>query len=189
LLIAQNKADEALCVLNELRTAACAAGRLRCVLEIEVVMVLAHNARHDMVMAQRALDELLIRAQSAGYQRLFIDEAIVLAPLLLSFLLAKREQPAMATYAQNLLNVVSSQSPGSFASDTQDSVLPNEPLTPQEERSVYLFVNGLSKKEIADELRISVNTVKTHLQRAYHKLNVSTRAEAREMARRHKLLQ
>jgi LuxR family maltose regulon positive regulatory protein len=58
-----------------------------------------------------------------------------------------------------------------------------EQLTSQEERILTLFVNGLSKKEIADQLFISVNTVKTHLQHIYQKLNISSRAEARTIVR------
>lgn len=58
-----------------------------------------------------------------------------------------------------------------------------EPLSLQEQRVLRLFVAGLSKREIAQELVISVNTVKTHLQHIYQKLHVTSRAEAREAAR------
>ena len=58
-----------------------------------------------------------------------------------------------------------------------------EPLSLQEQRVLRLFVAGLSKREIAQELVISVNTVKTHLQHIYRKLHVTSRAEAREAAR------
>jgi LuxR family transcriptional regulator, maltose regulon positive regulatory protein len=51
-----------------------------------------------------------------------------------------------------------------------------------------LFVAGLSKPEIARELVVSTNTVKTHLQRVYRKLNITSRAEAREAVRHLHLL-
>jgi LuxR family maltose regulon positive regulatory protein len=41
---------------------------------------------------------------------------------------------------------------------------------------------------ISSELVVSTNTVKTHLQRIYRKLNVTSRAEAREAVRRLHLL-
>jgi LuxR family maltose regulon positive regulatory protein len=63
-----------------------------------------------------------------------------------------------------------------------------EPLSLQEQRVLRLFVAGLSKPEIARELVISTNTVKTHLQRIYRKLNVSSRAEARVAAHDYHLL-
>jgi LuxR family maltose regulon positive regulatory protein len=58
-----------------------------------------------------------------------------------------------------------------------------EPLSPQEQRVLRLLAAGLSNPEIAHELVVSVNTVKTHLQRIYQKLNVTSRSEARAAAR------
>jgi LuxR family maltose regulon positive regulatory protein len=42
----------------------------------------------------------------------------------------------------------------------------------------------LTVREIADELYVSVNTLKFHLKVIYRKLGVSSRAEAAEVARR-----
>ncbi|HEY6378386.1 MAG TPA: LuxR C-terminal-related transcriptional regulator [Candidatus Dormibacteraeota bacterium] len=51
------------------------------------------------------------------------------------------------------------------------------PLTPQESRVVELAASGRSNREIAAQLWLSVNTVETHLQRAYAKLGVRTRTQ------------
>ena len=48
-------------------------------------------------------------------------------------------------------------------------------LTPSEERIVELAASGLSNKEIARTLVVSVYTVQTHLSRAYAKLGVTSR--------------
>jgi LuxR family maltose regulon positive regulatory protein len=59
-----------------------------------------------------------------------------------------------------------------------------EPLT-QRERDVLRFLpSRLTMREIADELHVSVNTLKFHLKVIYRKLGVSSRAEAAEAARR-----
>ncbi len=50
-------------------------------------------------------------------------------------------------------------------------------LTPTEERVVDLAVEGLSNKEIAHRLVVTVNTVETHLSHAYAKLGVRSRAQ------------
>ena len=63
-----------------------------------------------------------------------------------------------------------------------------EPLSPQEQRVLRLLAAGRSNPEIAQELVVSVNTVKTQLQSIYRKLNVKSRWEAGEAARRLKLL-
>jgi DNA-binding CsgD family transcriptional regulator len=50
-------------------------------------------------------------------------------------------------------------------------------LTPTEQRVVELAVEGLSNKEIAHRLVVTVNTVETHLSHAYAKLGVRSRAQ------------
>lgn len=56
-------------------------------------------------------------------------------------------------------------------------------LTPAEARVVELLANGATNKEAARLLGISPRTVETHLQAAYNKLGIRTRAElAREAA-------
>jgi pimeloyl-ACP methyl ester carboxylesterase/DNA-binding CsgD family transcriptional regulator len=52
-----------------------------------------------------------------------------------------------------------------------------ESLTPAEQRIVDLLADGLSNKQMADKLFVSVATVKTHLQHVYQKLEVNTRTE------------
>jgi LuxR family maltose regulon positive regulatory protein len=63
-----------------------------------------------------------------------------------------------------------------------------EPLSLQEERVLSLLVSGFSYQEIAQELWISINTVKTHVKSVYRKLNVRRRREARDIVRRYNLL-
>jgi DNA-binding NarL/FixJ family response regulator len=52
------------------------------------------------------------------------------------------------------------------------------PLSPRERTVVELTGGGLSTKAVARKLGISPNTVKFHLQAAFEKLGVTTRAEA-----------
>jgi LuxR family maltose regulon positive regulatory protein len=59
----------------------------------------------------------------------------------------------------------------------------SEPLTESEARVLRYLPNNLSKREIADELYVSVNTVKTHVKHLYDKLDVRTRRQAVERAR------
>jgi DNA-binding CsgD family transcriptional regulator len=50
-------------------------------------------------------------------------------------------------------------------------------LTPAEVRVVELAASGLSNRQIADKLFVSLATVKTHLVHVYQKLEIRTRAE------------
>ena len=63
-----------------------------------------------------------------------------------------------------------------------------EALSQQELRVLRLLVAGLSNADIAQELVVSTNTIKTHVKSIYRKLNVKSRDEAREVARELKLL-
>ena len=51
------------------------------------------------------------------------------------------------------------------------------PLTPREREIVSLAARGLSNKDIAERLTVSVRTVEGHLYRAGHKLGVSERTD------------
>ena len=54
---------------------------------------------------------------------------------------------------------------------------PADQLTPTETRVVRLAASGMSNKEIARQLYVSVNTIEGHLSRAYAKLGVRSRAQ------------
>lgn len=51
-------------------------------------------------------------------------------------------------------------------------------LSPREQEIVDLIAHGYIRKEVADHLGISLETVKTHLGRVYEKLHVKTAAQA-----------
>lgn len=57
-------------------------------------------------------------------------------------------------------------------------------LSPRERRVLDLLAEGRSNKEIARELGVSANTVKTHLANVYAKLGARRRTEAVAAARR-----
>ena len=50
-------------------------------------------------------------------------------------------------------------------------------LTPTEQRVAELATEGLSNKEIAQALFVTVNTVEAHLSHAYAKLGIRSRAQ------------
>jgi len=61
-----------------------------------------------------------------------------------------------------------------------DSALPPivEPLTERESDVLHLLASGMTNKDIAQALIISVRTVEAHLRSIYSKLGVDSRTEA-----------
>lgn len=52
-----------------------------------------------------------------------------------------------------------------------------EPLSERESEVLGFLTKGYSSKEIAEEMHVSINTVKTHLKHIYQKLHVRSRSE------------
>lgn len=127
------------------------------------------------------LGEVLALARAEGYLRLFLDEGEPMAALLRAMVSRVREKSLLA-YLQRVLRAFDAE----HASKTRSSVPSHqiEELSPQEQQVLRLLAEGRSRQEIAETLVISINTVKTHLQRIYQKLNVTNRFEAYEVARR-----
>ncbi|MEM8909583.1 MAG: response regulator transcription factor, partial [Bacteroidota bacterium] len=78
------------------------------------------------------------------------------------------------------------ESPNHPSSDFKPKV--DHPLTKRELEIARLYSKGKSRKEIAEELFISTNTVDTHLKNTFGKLNVKNVAELIKYLLDHQLL-
>jgi LuxR family maltose regulon positive regulatory protein len=89
---------------------------------------------------------------------------------------------SLASFTRALLYARAQETSRGYA--PQSGSLPFiEPLSEQEQRVLRLIGEGLTNPEIARELVVSLNTVKTHVKSIYRKLNLSNRREARQAAR------
>jgi LuxR family maltose regulon positive regulatory protein len=159
-------------------------GRLRSELEILCLQALAFAAQDNSGRAHKTLSQALTLAQPKGYRRLFLDLGKPLAQLLQTLVPELSRRP-MATYATLLLRAFAARS-GQLSSTVSSPLL--EPLSTQEQRVLRLLAAGLTNPEIARELIVSTNTIKTQVQSIYRKLNVNSRDEAADMARQLNLL-
>ena len=60
----------------------------------------------------------------------------------------------------------------------KDSIDETDILTPKEKEILKALARGLRYKEIADEMKISIETVRSHARKIYEKLHVQSRTEA-----------
>ena len=67
-----------------------------------------------------------------------------------------------------------------------DTYLKNMGISAREKEILFLLVKGSTSHEIAKELYISHNTVKTHIKHIYEKLHVSTRVQLFSLLASHK---
>ena len=125
---------------------------------------LAAAGREDV--AQRQLARSLILARPQGYARVYIDEGPPMA-LLLQETAADGQERA---YARQLLGAISTAEAG------QPPLV--EPLSQRELEVLQLIAKGLTNREIADQLYLSLNTIKVHARNIYGKLGVKNRTQA-----------
>jgi LuxR family maltose regulon positive regulatory protein len=186
LWLSTGEAHLALEQLQHLLLPAQEAGRVRRVLEIHLLMALAYAALKQMPAARQQACIVLGQARSEGYLRLFLDEGKVIVPLLRHLLGNVREKPLHA-YLRRIMQAFASE-PGQPPLPPPASSSQLEPLSRQELRVLYLLTAGHSNPEIARELVVSVNTIRTQLQSIYRKLGVNNRVAASEAARSLRLL-
>jgi len=156
---------------------------------------LARDALGDPVAAGRALESALDLAEPDGAVFAFVLHP---APQLIER--HARHRTAHASLIAEILGLLR-QGPGGYGgagsppgSARLGGIVPprvtalREPLTESETRVLRYLPTNLPGPEIAGELSLSVNTVRTHMRHLYEKLGAHTRTEAVERARAQGLL-
>ncbi|MCI0832315.1 MAG: helix-turn-helix transcriptional regulator [Chloroflexi bacterium] len=180
-LIARYKSDgeersihEAMRLLEHLLKAAEEGGRTGSVIEILVLQALAHEAQGDIAPALVLLERALTLAEPEGYVRIFVDEGDPMRNLLRH----ATARGIASSYTQRLLSAFDEPAQSVSALVKAAAAELAEPLTGREVEILRLIAAGMRNQEIADQLFISLPTVKRHVANAYGKLGVSHRTEA-----------
>jgi LuxR family maltose regulon positive regulatory protein len=171
---AEHPIQEATRLLERLLRAAEEGQRTASVIEILVLQALAHQARDDIPAALASLRRALTLAEPEGYVRIFADEG----PPMASLLRAAAKLRIAPNYVRRLLAAVNK---------TEDSMPASqgliEPLSERELDVLRLLGTDLGGPDIARELIVSLNTVRTHTKNIYAKLGVNNRRAAVRRAR------
>jgi LuxR family maltose regulon positive regulatory protein len=136
---------------------------------------IARDALGDAGAARRALERALDLAKPESLLFPFLLDP---APGLLER--HRRHGTAHAVMISEILNVLAGRKPAASPSTAERL---REPLSQSEIRVLRYLPTKLSAPEIADQLYVSVNTVKTHMRHLYDKLGAHRRHEAVEQAR------
>ncbi|WP_433275323.1 LuxR C-terminal-related transcriptional regulator [Pseudonocardia xinjiangensis] len=132
-------------------------------------------ATGDEDAAPDRLEEALTAAEPWSLRRPFLAEVIDLRPLLERRLERGTLVPAFVVDILTRLSGAAGAAPENRAQV--------DPLTERERTVLRYLASTLSNSEIAAELYVSVNTVKTHERALYRKLGVTNRREAVAQAR------
>ena len=160
---------EAVRLLERLLLAADAGGRTGASMQILVLLALAYDARGDRPTALGHLERAVTLAEPEGYVRLFLDQGPGIRTLLE---LLARQGPS-AAYARRLL-----EGPPDDAEHLPRAQPLVDPLSDRELDVLRLLASDLSGPEIARELTVSLNTIRTHTKSIYTKLGVTSRRAA-----------
>ena len=163
-------------LLARLLQAAQAQKRWGSALDILLVQALAHEAQGDRPQALATLKHALSLAEPEGYIRVFVDEGEPMQ-LLIEQQSRNRDHP-LSGYVDKLLAAFTQPraAPKSAMIHQKSDMI--EPLSEREFEVLRLLGTELNGPEIARELIVSLNTMRTHTKSIYNKLGVNNRRMA-----------
>ena len=189
-LLATGDRASAVGLLERLRCLAVAQGRTGSLIRILVLQATALESSGDERAALAALAEALALAAPEGYLRVFVDEGAAVAALLRKLVATPAKAKAAArvppTYLARVLDAFT---------EAGQAVVPPGPgqpgvraglaaaLSPREQEVLALLAAGETNQAIADELVITLDTVKRHVSHIFGKLAVANRTQAIVRAR------
>jgi LuxR family maltose regulon positive regulatory protein len=176
--------DKAQGLLARLLIAAEKAGWIHEQIKILVLQALALDVVRDGEGALATLERALALAEPGGYVRIFIDEGTRMAALLRR----AAERGIAPGHTNKLLLAVGEQAAGQAPAEQTDVSPLLEPLSEREIEILRLIAEGLTNRQIGEQLFISQGTVKAHTSNIYGKLGVRSRTQAVAQARTWNLL-
>jgi len=185
-LAATGQTEEALYLLERLEQLADREDRLRDRIRVLILQSVTLQRMGQTEVALARLETALLLAEPEGYIRSIIDEGPLMGEMLAEYLMLQpgrgisRSAPVSQAYVKQLLQALYG------ASDVKLSS--REILTDQETRILQLISTGLSNKEIAQQLRITGETVKSHIKNLYRKLGASNRVQVLQRGKESNLL-
>lgn len=178
--LAQGRFEEAQELLKLLQRTAEERGRMLRMIEILNLQALVLQAQGAIQAALGVLQRALQLAEPQGYMRVFIDLGRPMARLLHEAV----SNGFVPAYTGRLLAAfpdASSETVSSKQVETPGGLI--EPLSQRELEVLQLIANGLTNRELAERLVISLSTAKGHTANIYSKLGVKNRTQAVARAR------
>lgn len=168
---ANSRLEEATSLISRLLVAATSGKRMKRIAECHMLLALVLDASKEKKECLAALESALHLAKPQGYIRTFLDEGQPMQALL-------KKVPKHSNEASFAATILSSHSGVNHRNATPQSLILAEPLSDRELEVLRLLSSDLSGPEIANQLYISLNTMRTHTKNIYSKLEVNSRRAA-----------
>jgi LuxR family maltose regulon positive regulatory protein len=141
-----------------------------------VLQALSHSALDERPRALATLERCLVEApEPDGHVRLYLDEGAPMLELL------RRAVEAMGGAPQRTARRILERAGTPPTAERPQVLL--DPLSRRELDVLRLLDSDLTGPQVAAELYVSLNTLRTHTKRIFTKLDVTTRAAAVRRAR------
>ena len=181
LRLARGAAPAALAELDEAARLDLGAGSPALLIEAAVLEAVARHELGERDEPARALERALAYAGPSRFRRPFLDCGPAVRPLLVQLI---RTGTAHRAAVADVLAALDRRAPS--VDVTRAQLL--APLSEREHAILRYLPTLMSNTEIAGELFVSTNTVKTHVRNIYRKLGATRRRDAVDRARRLELL-
>jgi len=191
IFVAQGALEHAETVLDEIAVTAGPGKRHGRLMEVFLIRALAELKRQGGEPSSEAVAHLasaLELAEQHGMVLLLLEAGPPLVPLLRAYVAGSAHTGSSATHALRLLKALGSHDILHTPYSSSASSVLVEPLTKREMEVLVLVAAGDSNQEIADQLVITVRTVKKHVTNILAKLGATNRTQAVARAREIDLL-
>jgi len=179
LRLAQGQAEQGVSRLERFLETMVKQGRHGAAMTVRVFLAALYWRSHRRERAVAVLEPALALAEREGYVRVFLEAGGALIPVLRSCV----AQGISPEWSGRLLAVLSERGPDTAEPDSGATAGVVEPLSERELEVLRLAAAGLSNEAIAQQLFLTVGTVKNHLHRIYGKLEATGRFSAVARAR------
>lgn len=177
--------DDAIRLLDRLLKAAIEGGRTGSVIDTLILQAAAYRAAGATQAAVDALDEALRRSEPEGHIRLFLHAGPGVLALVRSLALQEPSTP----HARRVLAAVDEALTANPTANTTAAAPLRAShaldLSPRERDVLRMLRSELSGPDIARELHVSLNTLRSHTKSIFTKLGATNRREALRLAAEH----
>jgi LuxR family maltose regulon positive regulatory protein len=195
ILVSQTKGDPSnlrtgLKLADDVITRAFQSQQLLIRLEALLLRAQIHAKLGDHPKSRADYIQALELAEPEGFISIFVEQNPTVASALANLTQQNLLRNTKLDYVERILAAFSqSHKFSDLVSPTKaEPVALVEPLSERELDVLRLMAEGLKYKEVADQLCISLNTVRSHTKAIYGKLSVSNRTQAIEKARQFQIL-